>query len=119
MSYCRWSCDDYRCDLYVYESDQGWVTHVAHTRYQADWTSLPAPVPLTEDTVEEWVARHHQVRALLDETPMVAHGLPHAGQTFTDATPADCADRVEALAALGYWVPAGVVETLRAEGTPS
>lgn len=29
MSYCRWSASDPRCDLYCYESEEGWTTHVA------------------------------------------------------------------------------------------
>ena len=28
MSYCRWSTDDFACDLYCYESAAEYVTHV-------------------------------------------------------------------------------------------
>ena len=29
MAYCRWSSEDYQCDLYCYESKEGYVTKVA------------------------------------------------------------------------------------------
>jgi len=32
MSYCRFSCDDGKSDVYVYEIAAGWVTHVASHR---------------------------------------------------------------------------------------
>ena len=34
MSYCRFSSDNWRCDVYVYErSGGGWATHVAGNRH--------------------------------------------------------------------------------------
>jgi hypothetical protein len=33
MSYCRWSSNDFQCDVYVYEDVAGgWTTHVACNR---------------------------------------------------------------------------------------
>ena len=28
MSYCRWSCDGFKSDVYVYESGEVWVVHI-------------------------------------------------------------------------------------------
>lgn len=34
MSYCRWSCDDFECDLYCYSDvSGGWTIHVAANRH--------------------------------------------------------------------------------------
>lgn len=38
MSYCRWSSDNYRCDVYALESDLGYEINVAVGRY-------PEPIP--------------------------------------------------------------------------
>jgi len=32
MSYCRWSTDNFNCDIYAYESDAGYEIHVANNR---------------------------------------------------------------------------------------
>ena len=42
MSYCRWSSDDFQCDVYVYESVAGgFVTHVAANRVVFRMNCLP------------------------------------------------------------------------------
>lgn len=41
MSYCRWSSDGFRCDIYAYASCEGGVTvHVARRR-QRGWYNVP------------------------------------------------------------------------------
>lgn len=33
MSYCRWSSNDFQCDLYCYEDiNGGWTTHIAGSK---------------------------------------------------------------------------------------
>src|SRR5690606_10625668 len=132
MSYCRFSSDDWLCDVYVYEDVRGgWTTHVAGARHVLDRSNLP------EITVEvghpdwpaQYVARHQaligQMIAFEGEGTdiegkrpgpfykasqikrvgrMEEINLPHAGETFNDPTPGDCADRLEYLRSLGYHV---------------
>lgn len=39
MSYCRWSSDDWQCDVYVYaDANGGWTCHVADRRRIFDET---------------------------------------------------------------------------------
>lgn len=53
MSYCRFSTDDYQCDVYVYEDVGGWwSTHVAGNR-PVYAEPLPDPVPFRGNT-EAW-----------------------------------------------------------------
>lgn len=40
MSYCRWSSMDFKCDLYVYEADDGIAIHVASNRVVGDVPSI-------------------------------------------------------------------------------
>lgn len=45
MSYCRWSTDDFLCDLYIYEHYEGfWAIHVASIR-RVYHKPLPPPDP--------------------------------------------------------------------------
>lgn len=114
MSYCRWSTDDYQCDLYIYEDTVGgWVTHVASRRVQYLRPLPPAVNPVHE--WQAWLERYNIVQRLFDQSPKPAIGLPHDGESFRDESPGACADRVAYLLGLGYQAPAAVVGELRAE----
>ena len=115
MSYCRWSSMDYQCDLYVYEHcDGGFVTIVAKNRVVFA-EPLPSEVPFDADHCHEWYARHQQVMDLVGRSERRPIGLPHDGESFNDPSPADCADRLERLRALGYKVPQRAIDALRGE----
>ncbi len=47
--------------------------------------------------------------------PLRQIGLPHDGESFNDPSPADCADRLEQLRAIGYRVPQYAIDALRGE----
>lgn len=113
MSYCRFSSNDYACDVYVYaDSVGGYMTHVAASRYRFD-EPLPPRVPFEHEV--EWVARMVLVQKRAETAPRDPIKLPHAGATFTDPTPAALLTRLEELAALGYRIPSYVFDELRAE----
>lgn len=125
MSYCRFSSDDFRCDLYIYESaGGGFVTHVAGSKARG---YIPRLLPLPPHTwfagtrLQRWgwrlwsracMASHRLQMRYLDHAPRRSITLPHAGASFSDATGPACAVRVRGLVALGYRVPAGVVQAL-------
>lgn len=118
MSFCRWSSDDFQCDVYVYESYLGgFQTHVAERRYVFK-DPLPPPIDLTKGNAKEWLDRHKRVDAMLDHDNMAEIGLPHDGQTFSDSTAAECAERLEYLRGLGYIVPQYAIDALREELQP-
>lgn len=95
MSYCRWSCMDGMCDLYVYESVGGfWSVNVASNRTSLPWSQMAGDH-------SNW-----------ERNPI---GLPADGETFDCATPGEAADKIEELMAMGYNCPPDVVTTLRAE----
>ena len=52
MSYCRWSSDDFQCDVYVFGSDTGFETYVARGRYvgvvKVDCVSVAIGLAATE-----------------------------------------------------------------------
>lgn len=115
MSYCRWSSDDFQCDVYVYEHFMGmFVTHVAANRviYKEP---LPDLVPFEVEFVQEYLERHNKVMAMVDAADRVPIGLPHDGQEFDDEDAATCADRLEYLKQLGYVVPQYAIDALREE----
>ena len=114
MSYCRWSTDDFQCDLYVYADVLGgFTTHVAGNRpvYREP---LPEPVDFHADT-PGWFARHQRVMKMIDGATRVPIGLPHDGETFNDETLDDLLARLIALREAGYRFPDYVLDDIRAE----
>jgi len=119
MSYCRWSCDDFQSDVYVYESCFGhWQIAVAANRVLVDRSKLPPPVSPLED-LAGYTARHRLLSDMLKEAKTVA--IPHvlSGASFACATPGRAADMLEELKAEGFHVPNGVIEHLREEDKES
>jgi len=119
MSYCRWSSNDFQCDVYVYESDMGFVIHVASNRLT--WL-VPLPKPYTgygdEFDFENWYHRHRTVMDLMDDETTHTRapiGLPHDGETFVEDSPGRAATKLSELQALGYQVPDGVITDLLEE----
>jgi hypothetical protein len=113
MSFCRWSSDDHQCDVYVYESEAGYVTHVAGRRYE-----LAEPMPPgvnVRDDVSGWIARGHEVHRILDASELVDIGGPSDGQTFTDPDPSACAATLARLRDEGYRVPQYAIDALTEE----
>jgi len=117
MSYCRWSSDDFRCDVYVYGAAEGYVTHVAGRRPIFTEQMPEAVIEPGEDgfNAERWLARHQKVMGIVQRSEHEDISLPHAGESFVDATPGEAADRLEALLALGYNVPRYAIDELREE----
>lgn len=114
MAYCRWSSNDFQCDLYVYESDYGWHIHVAGRRHVFDRAQLPPPVSPADDP-EAWVERHQVLMGLIRDAELMPIGGPYDGENYLEDSPGAAADRVEMLMDAGYVVPEYVAEELRRE----
>lgn len=113
MAYCRWSTDDFQCDLYVWADwGGGWGVAVAARRTVFD-EPLPEPVPATEETIDAWIERQRIVHDLPCHHEDI--DLPHAGEIFVEPTAREAADRVARLRALGYRCPDHVEKDLREE----
>ena len=120
MSYCRWSSDDYQCDVYVWEHMDGdVVVNVASCRHDLDSSphqaERPAPVDIKKDGVEEYVLRHAEFMKFLETCTVKPIGLAHDGESRTFEDKNEAADYLQALKLLGYNVPGQVIDTLREE----
>ncbi len=117
MSYCRFSSNDFQCDVYVYASVGDFIAiHVAGSRVTPD---TPPPPSIGdwwargEAGVEDFMARDKAVQAWLATAERKPIGLPHDGQSFQEPDEAAAADRMEALRAAGYNVPQAAIDALR------
>lgn len=91
MSYCRFSSDDGKSDVYVYSNLEGnYITSIARSR------KVDAP---EGDAGPRWV-------------PVT---LPFAGHEFCDGTAADTLTRLLALRNEGYHIPQDAIDRLFTE----
>lgn len=113
MSYCRWSTDNFECDLYCYEDVRGgWTTHVASNRH------VGVCPPLRDRDMcdpKEFIQAIRAQSKFLDEAERVAIGLPHDGETFNDPTLEDFRARLVALREAGYRFPESVLANVDAD----
>lgn len=109
MSYCRWSSDDFQCDVYCYHDVDGtWVTYVAGNRIQ-----FAEPLPPPGDDLD--FSRMQKVMDIIERSPRKPIGLPHDGECFTDVTPGQAAATLTMLRGMGYIVPQYAIDALQYE----
>lgn len=115
MSYCRFSSDNFRCDLYCYESCYGgWITHVAGNRIIGDLPSMPTSQEILDDPKRATLQLNAHLNAVRGATREPIGG-PCDGETFNDPTLEDFLRRLVSLREMGYRFPDGVLEAVREE----
>lgn len=113
MAYCRFSTDDFKCDIYCYEDvSGGYTTHVAGMRY-VHKDPLPSPVVLNSDNVGEWFDRYKKVQQMIGMADHVEIGLPYDGETFNDPDVESFIERIRMLKKAGYNVPDDIEDRIR------
>lgn len=124
MSYCRWSTNDFQCDIYCYEYVYGgYTTHVAGNRVIFP-EPLPPAIPWPEpgapkDVIEKWSVEYSARQTAVMETIRKAERtpieLPYVGETFNDPDLESFLARLLELKRVGYIFPDDVIETVREE----
>lgn len=117
MSYCRWSSDNWRCELYCYEdASGGFTTHVASNKVVGDVPKEDWEGFITKRvTVEEFVAQNKAQMDWLGTAERTPIGLPHDGASFNDPDLESFLLRLLSLREVGYKFPDYVIEDVRAE----
>lgn len=112
MSYCRFSTDDYQCDVYAYDDCMGGITiHVAGTRYVFT-EDLPPRVPFTTENLEAWMERNNKVMAMVEVAGREKIEAKHAGKDYYGLDQDSAAALMEELKSLGYKFPDDVIEAM-------
>lgn len=120
MSYCRFSSDNWRCDLYCYEDvGGGWTTHVASNRYAGDIPEVPE-LP-RDGPADEWIAAHRAQSDWIRTADRAPIDLPYAGARFNDPDLESFLARVRMLRDAGLnvptWVDDAILEELEADAS--
>lgn len=111
MSYCRWSSDDWKCDLYCYKDAYGgYTTHVAGRKH------VGVPVnPHSYSDFDKWHEFYDVQMKFLENAKMKDIGLPYDGDSFNDPDLESFLERVNCLKEIGYHVPFYVLEDIEGE----
>lgn len=115
MSYCRFSCDNFKSNVYAYYSDDGYVLHIAsHKRIiqEGEWPVMPL---LKDHKPKEWADRYQVYLQELDRLAVVPLDMPLAGKSFGFDTAEELLEFLEELARTGYHVPEHALVELRRE----
>ena len=110
MSYCRWSSDDFQCDLYIYEDvNGGWTTHIAGNR-----VTFTEPLPPQAQPGDHlgWAQRHSAGSKLLATATRAPIGLEYDGKTLNSETLDELKDLLLELRRIGYRFPDYVLEII-------
>jgi hypothetical protein len=117
MSFCRFSDDDYRSDIYAYESVSGsFEIMVAMNRHaNPDPRPNPGPIPTDKADIDAWTKIYLALNNWLGAATVEPIGLGSDGKRFSFSTPGEAADKLEELRASGYNVPQRAIDDLREE----
>ena len=99
MSYCRFSSDDWTCDVYVYEAAEGVCIDVASSRH----VGVPK-LPKFENTTDWWLKYQEQMK-VVHEAELVKIGLSLDGKDFYGLTYQEAFDKLTEIKTVGYNVP--------------
>ena len=113
MSFCRWSSDNFKCDVYAYEHVDGYFAlHVASSKHVGDVPLLP---DITKVSNDEWSKAHKIREDWLDTHEVESIGLSCDGDDYELDTIEDLLDKMLELRKIGYHVPDYTIENIREE----
>lgn len=117
MSYCRWSSDNFKCDVYAYLSDAGYMVHIASNKIvgnppKNDWDLIKNG---GKGGVKKWVAIEKKRSKWMSKAKRVPIGGPLDGETFTFPNVVDFYEAMLVLRGIGYKFPDYVFIEIEAE----
>jgi hypothetical protein len=112
MSYCRWSDNCYKCDVYVYESVSGIQISVASNRYVSQ-----EPRPEAPNNMEPaaWIAYWNDVHEWIKRAHVEPIGRYFDGEHIHDLSKYEAVGWLNRLRDIGYTVPEFVIQALQDE----
>lgn len=118
MAYCRWSCMDYQCDIYLYlschdrEDEIDLLSlNIARNKRVFD-IELPA---LPDVNHKDFLKIYNKRHDILDRnSKLIKIDLPYAGLKYM-FSPKDCIAKLQELKKIGYKFPDYVIDDLKEE----
>ena len=116
MSYCRWSSDGFRCDIYLYNHCDGYYSlNIAGRKIVGNLPERPDLDLLTKGNAEDFARLHRNFMDAANKAKREIITLPYAGETFNIYSPKEVYDKLIELRKLGYNFPDYVLDEVRDE----
>ena len=114
MSYCRWSTDNFKCDIYAYESVYDCYTiHVAANKIVGELPKCDIQLLIGENKdVDKYMEQQEAHSAAMENCTRMPIGLPFDGQSFDCTTLQEFYDKMIELREVGYKFPDYVLESI-------
>lgn len=111
MSYCRFSSDNWKSDIYCYESDMGIVINVAGSKIDG----IPEVPCFGVVSAEEWMEAYRIQHEYMDkhESARREIGLPYDGEYFLYGSYQQAYEKLVELKEVGYHVPEYAIEQMK------
>lgn len=112
MSYCRWSSDNWKSDVYAYESRAGYEVYVATNRYTSE---IPAVPTIGSVPNGEWLSAYQAQMKAVHNAESKKIGGEYDGKFFLFDTLEQFYAGLKDIQAKGYHVPPFVFDEIQAE----
>jgi hypothetical protein len=121
MSYCRWSSDNYKCDIYAYESSAGYQIHVASSRYVGEppESSLNLIILGGKENIDKYLSGEKVRRKWFDKGETRPIGLPYDGESYLCDSLQEFYDKMMELRNAGYHIPDQAFKRIKEEMNPT
>lgn len=117
MSYCRFSCDNWKSDVYCYESEQGFEIHIASKRLVGTPPEVPSLADIAGDSeaARAWSVARRKQHEWLEKAEYRPIGLEHDGESCTMPNLEEFIRKLLYLRSLGYYIPEHAIVLARQE----
>lgn len=118
MSYCRWSSDNFNCDVYAYESVYGGIeVNLANRRYKGEIPKVDDSLLLsfTTENKELWQAQKKAQSYYLERCGTEPLQLKEKRKDYNVDTLQELYDSFLDLIECGYRIPGYVMENIKNE----
>jgi len=118
MSYCRWSSDNFKCDIYAYHSCYNVYTiHIASNKIVEELPTADYKLLLSQNSedLKEYVKQTKIRNAAFDKATRVPIGLPFDGESYDCETLQEFYDKMIELRKVGYSFPDYLLDEIQQE----
>lgn len=109
MSYCRFSSDNWKSDVYVYETDRGFMVDIAANRFVG---RIPRTLPINSPN---WYKSYLKQSKYVHKAKTVPIGGKFDGGYFLCSTRQELIEKLKMLKRAGYRIPKWVIPDIQKE----
>lgn len=112
MSYCRFSSDNFKCEVYCYEGIDGFHVIIARKKFK-DIKNAPHVDYINDYNIDEVLIQHKNFNDWMETAEEVDIGLPEDGEHYVFGDVHQAYEKMKQLKEMGYYIPVYTMEILK------